>query len=77
MCCVQTLGALDPPTTGQEVSYASGTTTLKGYLVYPTTAAGKRPGVLVVHEWWGLNDHSRKAATKLAPGVCEIRSRRP
>jgi dienelactone hydrolase len=55
-----------PPTTGQEVAYSAGPTTLKGYLVYPTNATGKRPGVLVVHEWWGHNEHSRNAATKLA-----------
>ena len=55
-----------PETTGQEVSYTSGSATLEGYLAYPTNAAGKRPGVLVVHEWWGLNDHARNVATKLA-----------
>jgi dienelactone hydrolase len=38
----------------------------KGYLVYDSALAGMRPGVLVVHEWWGHNEHARKAARKLA-----------
>ncbi len=39
---------------------------LKGYLAWEDSVQGKRPGVLVVHEWWGLNDHARKRAEMLA-----------
>jgi dienelactone hydrolase len=38
----------------------------KGYLVYDSARTGMRPGVLVVHEWWGHNEHARQAARKLA-----------
>ena len=38
----------------QEVTYTAGDTTLKGYLAWPKGQTG-RPGVLVVHEWWGHN----------------------
>jgi dienelactone hydrolase len=38
----------------------------KGYLAYDDAFTGKRPGVLVVHEWWGLNDFARKRAEELA-----------
>jgi dienelactone hydrolase len=48
------------------VDYTHGNTRLKGYLVYDESIAGKRPGVLVVHEWWGLNDYARKRADLLA-----------
>lgn len=48
------------------VDYTSGDTTLKGYLVWDDTIKGKRPGVLVVHEFWGLNDYARKRARMLA-----------
>jgi dienelactone hydrolase len=41
-------------------------TKLKGYLAYDAAAAGKRPGVLVIHEWWGLDDYARKRARMLA-----------
>lgn len=39
---------------------------LEGYLAYDDSAVGKRPGVLVVHEWWGLNDYARRRAEQLA-----------
>ena len=51
---------------GKEVDYRAGDTVLKGFLAYDDAKAGKRPGVLVVHEWWGLNDYARKRATMLA-----------
>ena len=51
---------------GKEVSYNANGTTLKGYVAYDDAVKGKRPGVLVVHEWWGLNDYARKRARKLA-----------
>src|SRR5208337_3840728 len=38
----------------------------KGYLAYDDALQGRRPGVLVVHEWWGLNDFARKTAEQLA-----------
>lgn len=37
-----------------------------GYLAYDDAAGEKRPGVLVFHEWWGLNDHAKKRADSLA-----------
>lgn len=51
---------------GKEVEYKSDGTTLKGYLAYDDSVKGKRPGVLVVHEWWGHNDYARTRANKLA-----------
>ncbi len=51
---------------GEEVEYKAGDTVLKGYLVYDGRSGDQRPGVLVVHEWWGLNDHARKKAEDLA-----------
>lgn len=50
----------------QTVVYRAGDTTLRGYLVWDDKIAGKRPGVLVVHEFWGLNDYPRKRARMLA-----------
>jgi len=49
----------------KEVTYASGPTQLKGFIAYPART-DKRPGVLVVHEWWGHNEHARRSATRLA-----------
>lgn len=51
---------------GRNVEYTAGGVTLKGYLVYDDKVQGKRPGVLVVHEWWGQNAYVRKRARMLA-----------
>ena len=50
----------------ETVDYSDGDTKLKGFLVYDDSVQGKRPGVLVVHEWWGLNDYAKKRAEMLA-----------
>jgi dienelactone hydrolase len=50
----------------REVTYQANGTTLKGFLAWDAAREGKRPGVLVVHEWWGLNDHVRDQARRLA-----------
>lgn len=51
---------------GEEVSYATDSTTMKGYIAHDASVEGKRPGVLVVHEWWGHNDYVRDRADMLA-----------
>jgi dienelactone hydrolase len=48
------------------IAYEYDGTTLKGFLAWDDSIQGKRPGVLVVHEWWGLNDYARKRAEQLA-----------
>jgi dienelactone hydrolase len=51
---------------GEEVQYKIGDQTFKGYIAYDDAKKGKRPGVLVVHEWWGHNEYARKRARMLA-----------
>jgi dienelactone hydrolase len=50
----------------ETVMYTGDGTLLKGYIVYDQNQKGKRPAVLVVHEWWGLNDYAKMRARKLA-----------
>ncbi len=50
----------------QEIDYTHKGTILKGFLAYDDAIQGKRPGVLVVHEWWGHNKHARDRARMLA-----------
>ena len=50
----------------QVVEYQQGDTTLEGYLAWDDAIQGKRPGVLVVHEWTGLGDYAKTRARKLA-----------
>lgn len=52
--------------TGKEVEYRAGGTLLKGYLAYDPALKGKRPAILVVHEWWGHNEYARNRARMLA-----------
>lgn len=51
---------------GKEVSYQAEGVTMKGYLAFDDAVPGKRPAVLVVHEWWGHNDYARHRARMLA-----------
>lgn len=51
------------------VYYRHGATSLEGYIAYPKDAyfsKKKHPAVLVIHEWWGLNDYARRRADQLA-----------
>ncbi|HEY9197789.1 MAG TPA: dienelactone hydrolase family protein [Gammaproteobacteria bacterium] len=50
----------------QVIEYPVGDATMTGYLAYDDAVAGPRPGVLVVHEWWGHNAYARKRAEMLA-----------
>ena len=51
---------------GEEVTYATDSTNLKGYIAYDINKKEKRPGILIVHEWWGHNDYVRQRADMLA-----------
>jgi dienelactone hydrolase len=50
----------------EKVTYSVHGTNLVGYLTYDDQVKGKRPVVLVVPEWWGLNDYPRMRAKMLA-----------
>jgi dienelactone hydrolase len=51
---------------GKTVDYKVDDVILKGYLAVDDSIKGERPGILVVHEWWGHNDYARKRADMLA-----------
>jgi dienelactone hydrolase len=50
----------------ETIEYSHGDVRCKGYLAYDEARPGKRPGVLVVHEWWGLNDYAKRRTRELA-----------
>jgi dienelactone hydrolase len=47
-------------------NYSAGSTNMTGYVVYKDSGQQKRPAVLVVPEWWGLNDYAKGRARQLA-----------
>jgi dienelactone hydrolase len=50
----------------ENIEYKDGEQSFTGYLTYDDSIKGKRPGVLVVHEWWGLSDYEKLRARMLA-----------
>src|SRR5262245_25860290 len=50
----------------RELEYKQDSTVLQGFVAWDDAAKGRRPGVLVVHEWWGHNEHARNSARRLA-----------
>lgn len=49
-----------------DVEYKIGDITLQGYLAYDNSSSGKRPGVLIIHQWKGLSDYEKMRAMQLA-----------
>src|SRR5437667_332242 len=58
--------AQSPSLREENMNYRNDSIMMNGYVVYDANKEGKRPGVLVVHEWWGLNDYPKMRARKLA-----------
>lgn len=50
----------------QTIEYKQGDTALEGYIAYDDSISGKRPGVLVVHQWLGLTDYEKHRSEQLA-----------
>jgi len=61
-CAIRTQAALHT----EVVEYRHGDTALEGYLAYDNAVQGKRPGVLVVHEWTGVGPYVKKRVEQLA-----------
>jgi len=56
----------NPEIVTREITYKIDTLTCKGFLAFDNSVHGKRPGVLVAHEWWGLNDFTKTQTKNLA-----------
>jgi dienelactone hydrolase len=50
----------------EPVTYTDGETTMKGFVVYDNANEAKRPGIVMVHEWWGITNHIHNEARKFA-----------
>ena len=56
------MGGKPPAIKEEPVTYQDGSTTLKGFIVYDESRDDRRPGILVVHERWGITPHARGEA---------------
>jgi dienelactone hydrolase len=50
----------------ENINYTLDSLNMGGYIVYDENIEGPRPAVLVVHEWWGLNEYAKRRARELA-----------
>ncbi len=50
----------------EDISYSGDSAALTGFVAYDSNTTAKRPVVLIVHEWWGLNDYVKGRAKQLA-----------
>ena len=57
--------AIAGPVQSEDVTFKSGDETVGGYLARPDSA-GRHPALVVIHEWWGLNDWVKEQAQKFA-----------
>jgi dienelactone hydrolase len=58
--------AKEPNLKEETVSYKVDSANMNSFVVYDENIAGQRPAVLVIHEWWGLNDYIKMRARELA-----------
>lgn len=58
--------AKEPALKEENITYKLDTVMMDGYVVYDENIKGKRPAVLIVHEWWGLNDYMKSRARDIA-----------
>jgi dienelactone hydrolase len=50
----------------ENVSYSADSINMNGYVVYDENIEGARPAIIVIHEWWGINDYAKMRARELA-----------
>ena len=59
--------------TSKNIEYPCGDRTHHGYVAWDDSISGERPGIIVIHEWWGLNDYMKQRADMLAElGYCAL-----
>lgn len=60
------VASADASVQSKNVTYQHGNTECVGYLAWDDAKTGPRPGVVVFHEFWGLDDHAKRKANELA-----------
>lgn len=66
LCIIAAGASAHAKVIGQTVEYKADGITLEGYVAWDDMAKGNRPGILVVHDWLGVSDFTKKVAQDLA-----------
>ena len=65
-CAIAMIANANAAIKEEPVIYSDGWTTMKGFVVYDDAIQAKRPGIVMVHEWWGITEHIHNEARKFA-----------
>jgi dienelactone hydrolase len=66
LCAVAVITSANAAIREEPVTYADGEATMKGFVVYDDAIKAKRPGIVMVHEWWGITKHIHDEARNFA-----------
>src|ERR1700744_1916525 len=66
ICAIAMVTSANAAIKEDPVTYTDGKTTMKGFIVYDDAIQTKRPGIVMVHEWWGITPHIHNEARKFA-----------
>ncbi|WP_245350684.1 dienelactone hydrolase family protein [Bradyrhizobium sp. UFLA03-84] len=66
LCAIAMMASAHAAVKEEPVTYTDGETTMKGFVVYDDATQAKRPGIVMVHEWWGITPHIHNEAKKFA-----------
>src|ERR1039457_3886868 len=66
LLCLMALGQANAAVVGKMIRYQQGSTALEGYLAYDDSVTGKRPGIVIFHDWMGMGDFPKARAVELA-----------
>src|SRR5436189_4560157 len=66
LCVIAMMANANAAIKEEPVTYIDGATTMKGVVVYDDATTTKRPGIIMVHEWWGITPHIHNEARKFA-----------
>lgn len=63
---IQTNETKQPGVKEENISYSGDNTNMKGFVAFDSSTDAKRPAVLIIPEWWGLNEYPKMRARELA-----------
>src|ERR1700751_4128323 len=66
LCAIAMITSANAAIREESVTYAGGEAKMMGFVVYDDATQAKRPGIVMVHEWWGITKHIHDEARNFA-----------